>query len=221
MTAIAMKKIPLLLLALAATAARADLPDRATATAAVERYLAAHGDFCLGKTEWPVDLSALDLRAHGRDTLQMPVLESLGLVHSAKAIALRVEGPVAEEGGPPVPIEVLRYTLTPAGEAWFKAHDALVDRTDGERLVRARDLCPATLKLEEVVGLDEVAAGNGVPQFVARYTYVVADVAPWATTPEFRRVFPLAARVIDGAHAMRLEQRFRFVDGQWVATVAN
>jgi hypothetical protein len=196
----------------AAAAGEPAMPDRAAATAAVTRYLAAHGDFCLGKMDWPVDLSALDERARGRDVVQMPVLESLGLVKSSMATALRVEGPGAEEGAAPVPVAVRRYELTALGEGFMREREIVVPGPQGDRVVRRRDLCAARMGLDAVV--DWTPAGTP-GRYVATFTYVAAP-ATRPRAPAFRQAFPMAARVIDGAHAMQLKQAFRRVGDQWV-----
>ncbi len=192
--------------------------DRDQAAAAVQRYLADHGDFCLNEMDWPVDISALDERARGRAALQMPVLESLGLVASSDATAMRVEGPHDDDEHPePKPVAVRRYVPTPAGEAAMREREIVVSKADGDRVVRRRDLCVAHLALDTVVDWKPLPAptGQGAPEFVATYTYV-ATAAPWSAAPAFREVFPMAARVIDGSHELQLKQRFRQVDGAWV-----
>ena len=186
-------------------------PDMATATAAMTRYLADHGDFCLGKMDWPVDISAIDARAHGRDVLQMPVLESLGLVRSHPATAMRVEGPGVEEGAAPVPVAVTRYELTPLGERSMREREVVMTTPDGDKRVRRRDLCAAHLALARVVA---VAPGNTPRTFVATYTYE-ASPSDWATSADFQRVFPLAARVLGGTGQMQLKQAFAWTDGGW------
>ncbi len=189
------------------------LPDRAAAGAIVRRYLAEHGDFCLGKSDWPVDISAIDERARGRDVVQMPVLEALGLVRASRATVMRVEGPGLDEDAPAaaVPVDVTRYELTPAGERFMRDRSELVARADGDRVVRVRDLCAAHLALADVVA---VAPGDGASGFVATYTYL-AQPAPWAVDPGFQRAFPMAARVLGGERRMQLKQAFAWVDGQW------
>ena len=211
--------LSLALASLSCAAAEAPaVPDRAAAAAAVTRYLADHGDFCLGKMDWPVDISALDERARGRDVIQMPVLESLGLVHAGAATALRAEGPDVEEGGTPVPVAVRRYELTPLGQQFVRDREVFVAAADGDKIVRRRDLCAAHLSLERIVA---VAPGEAAQTFVATYTYE-ATPAAWAVAPEFQRVFPMAARVIGGAHRMQLKQAFAWKDGGWApAGLAN
>lgn len=196
----------------------AGLPDRAAAAPVVAGWLAEHGDFCLGKMDWPVDISALDERARGRDVTQMPVLESLGLVRASAATAMRVEGPGAEEGGAAVLVAVRRYELTPLGERFMRDREVVVARGEGDLRVRRRDLCAAHLSLAEVVA---VAPGNGPRGFVATYTYE-AQAVPWATAADFQRAFPMAARVIDGSRRMQLKQAFEWSDGGWhAAGLAN
>ena len=158
-----------------------------------------------------VDISALDERARGRDVLQMPVLESLGLVRSSAATALRVEGPGLDDDSPPVPVAVKRYELTPLGEQSMRERVVTVTRADGDFSLRRRDLCAARLALAEVVA---VAPGGAPRSFVATYTYD-AEPASWATSADFQRVFPLAARVIGGSRQMRLKQAFAWKDGAW------
>lgn len=201
-----------------ATQAHALTVDRAAAAAAVQRYLADHGDFCLNEMDWPVDISAVDERARGRAVLQMPVLESLGLVASSDAMAMRIERRDDDDPHPvPQPVAVRRYVPTPAGEAAMREREIVVPNAAGDRVVRRRDLCAAHLALDEVVEWKMLPArpDDGAPEFVATYTYV-ATPAPWSAAPAFRQVFPMAARVLDGSHALLLKQRFRQVDGAWV-----
>jgi hypothetical protein len=195
-----------------AVAAETGTPDRAAATAAVTRYLAEHGDFCLGKMDWPVEFSALDERARGRDVVQMPVLESLGLVKSSMAMALRVEGPDAEEGAAPVPVPVRRYQLTVLGEGFMREREIVVPGPQADRVVRRRDLCVARMTLDAIVDWKPSAQPD---RWVATYTYV-ATPAPWASAPAFREAFPMAVRVIEGAHALQLKQGFKRVGDAWV-----
>ena len=207
----------LLLLALASLSCAAAeppaLPDRAAAAAVVARHLADHGDFCLGKMDWPVDISALDERARGRDVVQMPVLESLGLVRSFATTAMRIEGPDAEEGAAPLPVAVTRYELTSQGERFMHDREVVVARAQGDVVVRRRDLCAAHLALAEVLA---VAPGAAPGSFVATYTFDIQP-ADWATSPDFQRAFPMAARVIGGARQMQLKQAFGWIGGNWKA----
>jgi hypothetical protein len=194
-----------------AAAEPAAVPDRMAAAAVLGHFLDEHGDFCLGKMDWPVDISALDERARGRDVLQMPVLEALGLVHASIATALRVEGPGLDDDSAPVPVPVRRYELTPLGQRYMREREVTVARAQGDLRVRARDLCAAHLALADVVA---IAPGGAPLTFVATYTYD-ATPAPWATAADFQRAFPLAARVIGGSRRMQLKQAFAWKEGAW------
>jgi hypothetical protein len=191
-------------------------PDHATATSVVERYLADHGDLCLGKMNWPIDLSALDERARGWDAVQLPVLASLGLVTSHLTTAPRIEGPGLDDDAAPVPIVVRRYELTALGEAAMRPRDIVAPGPAGDRIVHVRDLCVAHLRLDAVTDwqADGAASTTAAPDAVATYTYRLT-AAPWAAEPAFRQVFPLIARVVDGEGSMTLKQRFKWVHGAW------
>jgi cytochrome c peroxidase len=200
--------------AIAASAA-ADAADFRAAAEAVRAVLAERGDFCLGKADWPVDLSELDERARGRDAVQMPVLQALGLVRSAPATAMRVEGPGVREDDPPHPVPVRRYELTPLGESFMRDRVLAVTGSDGvERRVRRRDLCVARLSLDAVSAWEVRQDADGM-RAVATYTYVAAP-APWTSDPAFRGAFPMAARVIDGSRRLALKQAFRRAGQSWV-----
>ena len=209
-------RLLLLVLALAslprAATEPAPVPDRAAATAAVTRYLADHGDFCLGKMDWPVDISALDERAHGRDVMQMPVLESLGLVRSRPATALRVEGAGAGRGR----ARRRRWpcaatTLTPLGERFMREREIVVPGPEGDRRVRRADLCAAHLSLRGRRWWRRRADAESLRSrpTPTRSRRAVGSVAG------FPRAFPMAARVIDGARRMQLKQAFAWKDGAW------
>jgi hypothetical protein len=55
--------------------------------AALRAFLEDHGELCLGKTSWPVVVSAEDATAGTSDARQMPVLERLGLVQATPLVA--------------------------------------------------------------------------------------------------------------------------------------
>ena len=64
-------------------------PNRTAVTIALRDYLAKQGNFCLGKFDWPIDVSERDFQMGTRDAVQMPVLEKLGLVVSSEVSVKR------------------------------------------------------------------------------------------------------------------------------------
>ena len=128
-------------------------------------YLERYGDLCLGKTEWPIDLRKRPIVVGDRDAVQMPVLERLGLVSSADALAKVT----TEDGSGNV--EIRRYRLTDEGRRYYRAklgHD---------------DLCVAKLSLDKVVRWETSTDDQRRQHALVTYTYK-ADAAPWTQDPE-------------------------------------
>ncbi len=171
--------------------------------AATELYLARHGDLCLGKPRWPIDVTPAEARAHARDAVQMPVLQHLGLVQAEDiALPATAEAPATA---------ATRYTLTPEGQKYFIA------RKTATGTAAPADFCAAHLTLDRIVGWAPEPghpAADGGP-VVVTYTYHVQP-APWAADADAQRVFPMVARVVQGAGSLQLRQAFTHGPEGWV-----
>lgn len=193
----------------ASAAAPAQLDARAVRTVLVQ-YLAQQGDLCLGKFHWPIEVSASDVAAGTRDALQMPVLETLGLVQASAASA-----PTTDESA----VAPTRYTLSAAGKKFYLQRTMARATPDGKEMVRQGDFCVAKLSLDRVVKWTPVSDVGGHRESTASYTYKIAG-AEWSRDPAVRKVFPMVARVFDGAGTMELKQRLRLAGKRWVAVNA-
>jgi hypothetical protein len=172
-------------------------------------YLKARGDLCLGKYEFPIDVSAHQIQLATRDALQMPALEQAGLVSSCKAM-----GETKTEEGP-VPTPVHRYQLTEAGRRYYLAREVPGQLgKNGKKIMRA-DLCAAKLRLDKIVGF-ELSRGLDHVSAVVTYTYQV-EAAPWTKEPQIRQVFPAVAQVVLGAGSAQLKEGFTLGERGWVA----
>ena len=176
-------------------------------TAAMNEYLAQRGDLCLGKSTWPIDVTERDTLTGARDAVQMPVLEKLGLVSSADAIAeIKDEDQVTT-------VPARRYQLTEAGKRYYLSRETGAVTPTGEKVL-ASDLCAARLSLDKVVGWK---LGDGEQrQAIVTYTYHV-EAPEWIETPEARRVFPAVDRVLRGEGAAQLTEGFVLTEQGWVA----
>ena len=176
-------------------------------TAAMSRYLEKRGDLCLGKSVWPIDVTEGEAQSGARNAVQMPALESLGLVSASDA-----DADVKTEDGT-VRVKVTRYQLTAAGERYYLTRETEGLTKSGEKATEG-DFCAAKLSLDRVVGWE---LGEGPhPQAVVTYTYRV-DAPDWAKTSEARRVFPAVARVIDGEGMAQMKEGFTRAESGWVA----
>jgi hypothetical protein len=169
--------------------------DLQTFTAAMNTYLAQRGDLCLGKEHWPIDVTQREIRAHGRNAVQMPVLEHVGLVRSTEASVQ------ASEDQPES--AVTRYVLTDEGQKYFLPRQG------------AHDFCAARLALDKVVSWELPKGAKEGEEAVVSYTYKV-DAASWTGDADVRRVFPMVDRVVRGAGTMQLKQAFRRTEAGWV-----
>jgi hypothetical protein len=191
--------------ATAATAGPAARPEPAALAPELASYLDRQGDLCLGKFDWPVNVTAQDVRFGTRDALQMPVLQKLGLVASNHATLMRRVDDVEQ------PVAVTQYTLTDAGNAFYLAREG-----SAAAGTPRHDLCAGRLSLDKVVDVSAPVGPAGHEMLTASYTYRYAP-APWGTDPDVQRVFPALARIAHGIGTQRLNQPFELKDGRWVA----
>jgi hypothetical protein len=196
-------KIHFLAFALAALAACGGRTEanRDSFTAAVTGYLDKRGDLCLGKYDWPIEVTAQEMQAGGRNAVQLPVLEKLGVVRS---IAVNSgDQPQAAAA----PLMARRYELTETGKKYYL-------KREGAR-EHSADFCAAKLSLDRVVSW-EVHEKGAQSEAVVTYTYRV-DAAPWAKDADAQRVFPAVARVLSGAGKAQLREAFTRTGQGWTA----
>ena len=186
-------------------------PDRTALRHALEKYLAKQGHVCLGKFDWPIDVSQQDFQHNARDAVQMPVLEKLGLVTSTVGEAQRV---VNDEGAKET-VPVKRYELTPIGRKSYLDKDTT--RGPGAaQIEHHKDLCAAKLTLDKIVRWDESQSTADVRAGTLFYTYHVTAV-PWALNADAQKVFPMVDRVIKGEGTLQLAQRMQLGKDGWIA----
>ncbi|MBJ2154330.1 hypothetical protein [Variovorax sp. IB41] len=182
----------------------ANAPTAENLAAPLDDYLAQRGDICLAMFDWPIDLTEAEAGAGARHAIQFPVMEQLGLVHSTiVSVPKSTENP---DGA------VKRFELTDAGRKFYKPHP---HATQGAE--HANDLCVAHLKREQIVDVKVDATNAQHPLAVVSYTYQI-DTAPWMQDADAQRVFPMIARIANGAGGkLQLRQGFTRGDKGWVA----
>jgi hypothetical protein len=182
------------------------LANRENFKLALQTYLSSHGDMCVGKFTWPIDVSYRDAQARSANSLQMPVMQKMGLV-SAQQIEVQGE-------------PVTRYQLTDAGRKFY-LHKPMQSLTpQGTMLTHDGDFCYGHMQVYQIIGWGRVQQVNGQPQTVVTYTYRI-DAAPWTRNADMRRVFPMVAMIVDSAGVLQLKQTFRLSDNGWVGVTAT
>jgi hypothetical protein len=194
-------------LAACSTSHDANAPTAENLAAPLDDYLAQRGDICLAMVDWPIDLTEAEAGAGARHAIQFPVMEQLGLVHSTiVAVPKSSENP---DGA------VKRFELTDAGRKFYKPHASAA--RGAEQQQPANDFCVAHLKREQIVDVKVDASNAQHPMAVVSYTYQI-DTAPWMQDANAQRVFPMVARIANGAGGkLQLRQGFTRGDKGWVA----
>jgi len=195
-----------LLSALTANAwAGAPAPEQKALHRELVKYLAKQGQLCLGKFDWPIDVSQQDIQENTRDAVQLPVLEKLGLVTSTVTDAQRI----GIDDNLVHTIAVKRYELTSAGRKSYLDKDNT--RGSGAAQVKHRkDLCAAKLTLDKIVRWEPTDVGLGT----VFYTYHVTAV-PWALSADALEVFPMIDKIVKGQGTLQLSQRMQLGKEGW------
>jgi hypothetical protein len=182
-------------------------PDPKALHRELVKYLAKQGQLCLGKSDWPIDVSQEDIQENSRDAVQMPVLEKLGLVTSTVTESQRL----GIDDNAVHTVAVKRYELTSAGRKSYLDKD--ITRDSGAAKVRHRkDLCAAKLTLDKIVRWEPTDMG----QLTVFYTYHVTAV-PWVLSADALAVFPMIAKIVKGEGTLQLSQRMQFGKEGWTA----
>jgi hypothetical protein len=189
---------------------QAQLPNRDNFTAAVNDYMAQRGHLCLAKYDWPITVTSADQQARSAEARQMPVLEGLGLVKSRDAGITRNNA-----GGATETQSAREYALTEEGQKYY-LHVPVVIATATRHVTHPADFCAATLSLDHVVGWDKPLALDGRTATSVLFTYKIAP-APWAQTPDARRVFPVVAHAVENAGTQQLRLGVHLTQRGWIA----
>ena len=191
-------------------AADVSQPSRATLTTALENFLSEHGDVCVAKYDWPIDVSLRDVDNRTRDAVQMPALEQQGLVKSSDGYV------VYKTDGREEKVPTRRYELTDLGRRYYKVRETLSHPHPGKTLVHHADLCAGHLSLDAIVQMNApTRVGNSAPTASVSYRYRFTPDA-WVQNEQIWRVFPMLETLMQGQGKMEMTQKFHFDGRAWV-----
>jgi hypothetical protein len=187
-------------------------PTTENFTKGMNVYMEQHGDFCLAKSNWPIDVTQHEMDTRGRNALQMPVLEKVGLTKSSVATIDVTD----EQSGATKNIKVMRYDLTDEGKKYYLTKNLERKKSDGSMQTVPGDFCAAKLTLDKIVGWDKPTKVNGKDSTTVTYTYNV-DPAPWTANADVQKVFPIVAYIVQGAKKVQLKEAFELTPTGWQA----
>lgn len=176
-------------------------PDDSKARAALEHYLDQYGDYCLGKYDWPIEVS--DVHPNAPNAIQMLALEKAGIVELSSDSSRHAEQSEHTK----------TYTLTEMGTKYF-IKKAILENTQPLTTDFRKDLCVGKIKLRNVEHLEVLNINSGHQEILISYTYEF--LAPeWVLTKDIQIAFPMLSKVLKGSkNNQQLQQRFSWLKGE-------
>lgn len=178
-------------------------------TQGMNEYLAKNGDFCIGDTQWPIDVTQHEMNTGGHNAVQMPVMEKAGLVHSSIALVNMKD----DDGNEVQDVKVMRYELTNEGKKYYLHQPGRKDASGNLKEIPG-DFCAGKMTLDKIVSWGAVKEVNGQKHTIVTYTYNI-DAAEWAKKPELQKVFPMVAYVVNGGKKVQLKEGFVLTQQGW------
>ena len=173
-------------------------PSQKVLSHAVVQFLNDHGDLCMAKYDWPRDVTAEDKEAQSNDSLQLPVLEQLGIVRSEE-----------------VEQSTKRYWLTEKGQRFYWKKKRSTLGVHGETQEHTGDFCVASLTLDKVIKWAPPDDPKLQSERIVSYTYHI-KAADWMADPDAKKVFPIVDRIIRGEGKMEMTATVQLQNGKWV-----
>ncbi|TCK34662.1 hypothetical protein B0G84_6620 [Paraburkholderia sp. BL8N3] len=177
--------------------------NRENLTAAVSQFLDAHGDMCVGKVNWPIDITKEEAQAHTPNSMQLPALKKVGLVEQKQ-----------------VSDTTMRFSLTDEGRKYYLHKPMPSVASDGTMRMHEGDLCYGKLHVDKVIGWEPVRTENGAQRTVVTYTYTI-DAAPWTRNPDVQQMFPVVAMVVKSGGMLQLKQVVVLTKDGWKGQVGT
>lgn len=187
-------------------------------SAAVGQYLNKKGDLCLDITEWPVDVSGMDLRLQNTMPTgkagRMSALEAVGLARSED-----IEVPATSFDGKPTgaKFKVKRYALTVLAKPFERTKEVERNGLNGKSNETQTDLCWGKKALDKVVKWEGPMKFGDYQEANVKYRYKIDGLAEWAKKPEFLAAFPYVGQVMEDAGKKDQQHSVKLTSVGWEA----
>ncbi len=180
-------------------------PNNANFTAAINQYLAKHGQVCtsIGR-QFPMDVARSEQNTPSGIGDKMAALERAGLVHSTDTTAV-IHGLLDPLRGPTPPQPVRRYELTAEGEKSFQQILGTLGQTEG--------FCYGQKGVDSIVKWTEPEGAQSLAEVT--YTYKIENLAAWADRADVQQAFPDIIATIGGASKTNQIIGLQLTDKGW------
>lgn len=166
-------------------------PSDANFAAAINQYLAKHGEACtVINRQFPVDVPRSEQRDPYGMGPKLEALEQAGLVSASDTTAV-VHGMLEPLQGATPPQLVRHYELTSEGRKYLRQIPGDFGQTNA--------LCYGQKAVDAIVKWTEPITSGAYFQSEVTYTYKVVNITPWAEHPDVLRAFPDIKMTLSGA----------------------
>ena len=180
-------------------------PSNANFTAAINQYLAKHGEVCaLVGRAFPVDVPRSAPNDPSAIGSKMAALAQAGLVSETDTTAV-VYGMLDALRGSPPPQLVRRYQLTADGQKSFMQIPDAIGPMGG--------FCYGQKTVDRIVSWTQPETGSS--QAEVTYTYKIANLAGWAERPDVQQAFPDLRAIVTRASKANQIVGVQLTDAGW------
>lgn len=180
-------------------------PDAANFKAAINQYLARHGQVCIPVDgQFPIDIPASEQNQSGGTSVQLAALARAGLVDATDTTAVVQSLANSLSLSPRKPEPVKRYIVSAEGHKFFQTITTDSGKTDG--------FCYGAKQVDTIVKWAEPVT----PRTEVTYTYKIVDLAAWAARPDMQEAFPQIAAILQGASKDRQMAGLQLTNERWV-----
>lgn len=199
-------------LSLCACSSKTDVSEK-NFGAALTQYFEKKGELCIGTWNWPVDVSAMDMRLQSGTVSQMAALEGVGLVkgEDTEVQATNIYGKPTG-----INVTVKRYTLTDAAKPYLREKDAEMG-LNGKTTVKQTSICWGKKALDKVVKWEGPMKLGDYQEAGVTYTYKIDNLADWAKQPQVQTAFRAVKTTIEGAGAKESKHGVKLTSQGWEA----
>jgi hypothetical protein len=182
----------------------ASKPDAANFQAAINQYLAHHGQVCISVDgQFPIDVPASKHNQSSRTNIQLAALAQDGLLDATSTTAVITSLANSLSLSPRKPEPVKQYAVSAEGHKFLQTIMTDSGKADG--------FCYGTKQVDSIVKWTEPATSRTE----VTYTYKIVNLAAWAARRDVQKAFPEITAILQGASKDDQIAGLQLTNEQW------
>ncbi|RXS97492.1 hypothetical protein [Silvibacterium dinghuense] len=159
-------------------------PSAANFTAAINQYLAAHGQLCISTgSQFPIDVPASQQSDQHGIAAKLSALQHAGLVNVTNTTAVEQNLASSLSLSPRKPEPVKRYTVSIEGQKYLQPVMTDFGQTSG--------FCYGQKQVDTIVRWSALTTVGSATETHVAYTYRIVNLAPWGSRSDVQKAFPV------------------------------